>query len=53
MIEKTIEKMEELFGGSVANPEHCPVVFSYQVKLAAWMLQQDLVESKDPQSPLA
>lgn len=47
-VELVTKKVEELFGDSVANPEHCPIVFSYQVKLAAWMLQQELVESKDP-----
>jgi len=48
-IESITKKIEELFAGNIANPEHCPIVFSYQVKLATWMLQQEQqVESKDP-----
>lgn len=35
-----IAKMQEMFGeDGVANPEHFPKVFEYQVKLAEWMLE--------------
>lgn len=47
-LEQLTNKVEEMFGDSVANPEHSPIVFSYQVRLARWMLEQQ-VESKDPQ----
>lgn len=49
-LESVTLKVEQLFGDTVASPEHCPIVFRYQVKLATWMLQQEqLAESKDPQ----
>ena len=35
------KKMQELFGEKVANPEHQPKVFEYQVKLARWMVTQE------------
>lgn len=38
-IEQVQEKMIELFGDRIVNPEHWPRQFEYQVKLARWMLQ--------------
>ena len=35
------KKMQELFGEKVANPEHLPKVFEYQVELARWMVTQE------------
>lgn len=47
--ETLTQKMLELFGDKIVVPEHSPEVFSYQVKLARWMLENNKVESKDPQ----
>lgn len=38
---KVIEFMQEYFGEHIVDPEHSPIVFSYQVRLAVWMLQQN------------
>ena len=46
--QQVAEKIEELFGDNVCDPEHSPIVFRYQVQLAVWMLQQANRESKDP-----
>lgn len=40
-VEQVQEKMIELFGDKVVNPEHYPKQFEYQVKLAKWMLQTE------------
>jgi len=33
-----MNKMVELFGDNVADPEQEPIRFNYQVKIAAWKL---------------
>ena len=45
-IEQVQEKMIELFGDKVANPEHYPKQFEYQIKLAKWMLSQSSHETQ-------
>jgi hypothetical protein len=37
--EQVCTKMLELFGDKIANYEHHPKQFEYQIKLAKWMLQ--------------
>lgn len=49
-LEQLTEKIEQMFGEGVCDPEHSPIVFSYQVRLARWMLEQQ-PGSTELQSP--
>jgi hypothetical protein len=57
VIEKMIaEKMEEIFGAeNIASPEHEPLVFGHQVKLAKWVFDMgnkptEIVEKSELES---
>lgn len=38
--DQVVEQMELLFQEQIANWEHSPRVFEYQVKLASWMVEK-------------
>lgn len=46
--EELMNKLIAMFGDLLANPEHEPVRFAYQVKMAKWEMAN--IDSKEPEN---